>query len=184
MSLQLIQRLQRAPAVRALCSIAAYSPLPMQRCFSATSRTQSTEFKQERISMTAPIANWNLATHYVELPAKEKATFVPKTRGGFFFRIPDGPFTDPKTFLTSIGRGCDSYADKFKSWEHLFTVTADQMEKELGVKCTHRKYIMGWREWYKRGIDPYPVEIPKRQKKYLKKKANVQLARLKRQGLA
>ncbi|KNC96816.1 uncharacterized protein SPPG_08017 [Spizellomyces punctatus DAOM BR117] len=175
MSLQLIQRLQRATAVRALCSIATYSPLPMQRCFSVTSRTQSTEFKQERISMTAPIANWNLATQYVELPAKEKATFVPKTRG---------PFTDPKTFLTAIGRGCDSYADKFKSWEHLFTVTADQMEKELGVKCTHRKYIMGWREWYKRGIDPYPVEIPKRQKKYLKSKAKVQLARLKRQGLA
>ncbi|KAI8823162.1 uncharacterized protein EV422DRAFT_523581 [Fimicolochytrium jonesii] len=128
-----------------------------------------------RKTMHAPLENWKLAEEYVALAGNKKASFVPETRGSI---------TDPKSFLTAIGRGLDTYADKFKDWGHLFTATADQMENELGIKCGQRKYLQGWREWYKRGIEPYEVGIPKRQKKYLKEREKVKLARLKRQGLA
>ncbi|KAI8919343.1 IGR protein motif-domain-containing protein [Powellomyces hirtus] len=126
-------------------------------------------------SMTASVENWGLTQQYIELSPKEKIALIPSSRG---------PISDPKSFLTAIGRGCESYADKFKSWDHLFTATAHEMETDLGVKCAQRKYILGWRDWFKRGIEPYEVKIARRQKKYLKEKAKVQLARLKRQGLA
>ncbi|KAJ3019851.1 hypothetical protein HKX48_001680 [Thoreauomyces humboldtii] len=126
-------------------------------------------------SMTAPLANWSLTSHYIDLSPKQKAVLVP---------APRGPYNDPKSFLTAIGRGCDVYADKFTSWDHLFTATAEAMETDMGVKVAQRKYILGWRDWFRRGIDPYEVKIPVRQKKYLKERAKVNLARLKRQGLA
>ncbi|KAJ3166858.1 telomere length regulation protein [Geranomyces variabilis] len=126
-------------------------------------------------SMSAPTANWELTAHHIELSRPEKATSVP---------APRGPYNDPKSFLTAIGRSCESYADKFKDWDHLFKASTREMETDLGVKCGHRKYILGWREWFRRGIDPYEVKVAKRQKRYLKAKAEVKLARLQRQGLA
>ena len=95
-----------------------------------------------------------------------------------------GSIADPKSFLTAIGRGCQDVADKFQSWDHLFTVTSDQMKNDLGIATDKRRYILGWREWFKRGIEPTHIEIPKRSKKYLKLRAAVKLNRLKKQGLA
>ncbi|KAJ3185831.1 hypothetical protein HDU85_001200 [Gaertneriomyces sp. JEL0708] len=158
--------------LRAVCQPCSVpSSRAFVRPFSSTCLTK----KSERQGLTAPIENWQAGWKYVALPTKDKATFVPPPRG---------EIQDPKSFLTAIGRNSAAVADKFKDWDTLFTTTSEQMEEEMGLKADQRKYILSWREWYKRGIDPYPVEIAKRQKKYLKRKAQVQLARLKRQGLA
>ena len=53
-----------------------------------------------------------------------------------------------------------------------------------GIKAGMRKYILGWREWFKRGKDLEAVEIAKRQKKHLKRKEQNQQDRMKRVGLA
>ncbi|KAJ3150471.1 telomere length regulation protein [Geranomyces michiganensis] len=160
-------RLQPSPS----CGMSALRPFSA-RLFSA-SPAAAGQLKIK--SMSAPTANWELTTHHVELKRPEKAISVPAPRGAF---------KDPKSFLTAIGRSCDAYADKFKDWDHLFKASTREMETDLGVKCGHRKYILSWREWFRRGIDPYEVKIAKRQKRYLKLKAEVKLARLQRQGLA
>ncbi|KAJ3184188.1 hypothetical protein HDU87_005034 [Geranomyces variabilis] len=152
--------------------VATFSRPLFARDFSASSAVS----RQLKIkSMSAPTANWELTAHHIELSRPEKAISVP---------APRGPYNDPKSFLTAIGRSCETYADKFKDWDHLFKASTREMETDLGVKCGHRKYILGWREWFRRGVDPYEVKVAKRQQRYLKAKAEVKLARLQRQGLA
>ncbi|KAJ1345127.1 hypothetical protein BSLG_000642 [Batrachochytrium salamandrivorans] len=89
---------------------------------------------------------------------------------------------DPAAFLKAIGRKSDTVTDKFTSWDHLFSVTTKDL-KALGIKTRMRKHILGWREWYKRGIAPYAIEIPRRQKKHLKAKEKVKQARLEKMGM-
>jgi hypothetical protein len=74
-------------------------------------------------------------------------------------------------------------AEKFKDWNHLFTTSGDDLE-HLGVSIEKRRYIMRWKEWYRRGVEPFEMAVAKRQKKYLKVRKAVQLARLKKQGKA
>lgn len=67
---------------------------------------------------------------------------VPKTRPF----IPDVP-----TFLTLIGRGMNKYANKFPSWESLFTLSTVEM-KELGIEPPrNRKYLLKWLDRYRKG---------------------------------
>ncbi|KAJ3114638.1 hypothetical protein HDU96_001837 [Phlyctochytrium bullatum] len=129
---------------------------------------------QKRGIVRIPLANMEQGKEYMKLRSAEKQAFVPKPRG---------KFQDPASFLTAIGRKCEDYAAKFTSWDHLFTATTDEMGT-LGIPTKARKYIAGWREWYKRGRDPYNIPIPKRAKKYLKLKAKVKLLRLQREGKA
>ncbi|KAJ3330962.1 hypothetical protein HDU76_004402 [Blyttiomyces sp. JEL0837] len=105
----------------------------------------------------------------------ERAAFVPKPRG---------TITDPKSFLTAIGRSCADVSDKFKSWDHLFTASSNEMKENLSIQVDKRRYILAWREWFKRGIDPYEIEIAERSKKFMRVKKKVRLARLKKKGLA
>jgi hypothetical protein len=57
------------------------------------------------------------------------------------------------------------------------------MSGALGINLKKRKYILGWREWFKRGVEPYEVKIPKRMKKYLIVKKKVALKRRQKKGL-
>ncbi|CCX10165.1 IGR protein motif-domain-containing protein [Pyronema domesticum] len=58
--------------------------------------------------------------------------------------VPDVP-----TFLTKIGRDCQSHAAKIESWEHLFSATSAQL-KTLGIEPARtRRYIIRWRETYR-----------------------------------
>eukprot|EP00842_Homolaphlyctis_polyrhiza_P000238 jgi/Hompol1/1214/HPOL_001056-RA len=109
---------------------------------------------------------------YFSLPKRD--TYVPSPRGDI---------KEPADFLKRIGRNTESVATKFKDWDHLFTATTKEMG-ELGIKSQMRRYILGWREWYRRGVEPVAIELPKRQRKHLKRKALVKLARLQRKGLA
>ncbi|KKA28357.1 hypothetical protein TD95_000196 [Thielaviopsis punctulata] len=61
--------------------------------------------------------------------------------------IPDVP-----TFLRVIGRDLVQYADKFPSWEALFTLSSEQL-RELGVEpARSRKYLLQWLQRYRNGL--------------------------------
>ncbi|KAF9428608.1 hypothetical protein BGZ94_001772 [Podila epigama] len=70
---------------------------------------------------------------------------------------PRGDITDPATFLTKIGRNSVSAADKFKSWDHLFTATAAEMRGEMALTVKQRRWILNWIEKYRQGVDPYNI---------------------------
>ncbi|KAG0235368.1 hypothetical protein BGW42_005347 [Actinomortierella wolfii] len=80
---------------------------------------------------------------------------------------PRGDITDHTVFLTKIGRGSGSLADKFKSWEHLFTATSQEMKGDMGLTVKQRRWILGWTEKYRQGMDPYniPAKPPKKKTK-------------------
>ncbi|KAJ3218750.1 hypothetical protein HDU67_004270 [Dinochytrium kinnereticum] len=158
-----------APATRSISILASSS------CKTSFSNAHPA-LGQARGVVRMPLENWKLSKSYVELGnAAKRVDFVPKPRG---------QFQDPATFLTAIGRSCGDYAPKFNSWAHLFQATSDEMATSLGIPTKARKYILGWREWFKRGRDPYVVPVAKRAKKYLKLRAKVKLERLKREGKA
>ena len=89
----------------------------------------------------------------------------------------------PQEFLSKIGRGCDTVADKIQDWNQLFTASSEDLEAK-GIKPVMRKYILSWREWYKRGKDLKEVPVAERQQKHLKRKEQNKQDRLKRIGLA
>ncbi|CCC09950.1 hypothetical protein SMACR_02530 [Sordaria macrospora] len=60
--------------------------------------------------------------------------------------VPDVP-----TFLNLIGRDLKQHADKFPTWEALFTLTTDQL-RELGVEPPRtRRYLLRWRQRFREG---------------------------------
>ncbi|KAK7425454.1 telomere length regulation protein [Neonectria magnoliae] len=60
--------------------------------------------------------------------------------------VPDVP-----TFLTLIGRGLHKYANKFPSWDALFSLTSPQL-KELGIEpARNRRYLLHWMQRYRKG---------------------------------
>ncbi|KAF4978694.1 hypothetical protein FZEAL_4963 [Fusarium zealandicum] len=60
--------------------------------------------------------------------------------------VPDVP-----TFLTLIGRGLNKYANKFPSWDALFSLTSPQL-KELGIEPPrNRRYLLQWMQRYRKG---------------------------------
>ncbi|KAJ3229671.1 hypothetical protein HDU81_005173 [Chytriomyces hyalinus] len=134
-----------------------------------------------RSVVSTSVDGWKQASKYMEMDTKTKATLVPQPRAK---ESTPGTITTPSAFLTAIGRSCADVSDKFKSWDHLFTATSLEMGDSLAIPVRKRKYILLWREWFKRGIEPRAIEIPKREKKYLRLKNRVQLVRLKKQGLA
>ncbi|EPZ31627.1 hypothetical protein ROZALSC1DRAFT_28608 [Rozella allomycis CSF55] len=76
---------------------------------------------------------------------KQKETFPPRD-----------PSHTVEWFLKTIRRECDQYIDKFKDWDHLFTVTSKEME-ELGIHARARKKILMWTERYRQGFDPFYI---------------------------
>lgn len=63
------------------------------------------------------------------------------------------PFVpDVSTFLTLIGRGLSRYANKFPTWEALWSSTGPQL-KELGIEPPrNRRYLLTWMQRYRNGI--------------------------------
>ncbi|KAH7166216.1 IGR protein motif-domain-containing protein [Dactylonectria macrodidyma] len=60
--------------------------------------------------------------------------------------VPDVP-----TFLTLIGRGLNKYANKFPSWDALFSLTSPQL-RELGIEpARSRRYLLQWMQRYRKG---------------------------------
>ncbi|KAI8610351.1 hypothetical protein BC830DRAFT_1146235 [Chytriomyces sp. MP71] len=125
--------------------------------------------------VTSTVEGWSACKKYMALSDKVRDSFVPQPRGAI---------QTPKDFLTAIGRSTADVADKFKSWDHLFTATGDEMADSLAIPVRKRKYILQCREWFKRGVEPKAVELPKREKRHLKEREKVKLARLKKKGLA
>ncbi|KAI8926222.1 IGR protein motif-domain-containing protein [Entophlyctis helioformis] len=126
-----------------------------------------------RSKSTYAIPNKEVAAKYMELSAGDRRAHVP---------LPSGAVQDPASFFKAIGRNTPTATDKFKDWNHLFVATSREMKK-LGIKSQMRKYILGWREWYKRGNELKAIELPKRQKKHLKLQEEVRRARLERLGM-
>lgn len=59
---------------------------------------------------------------------------------------------DAQTFLTVIGRGLSAHAQKFETWDQLFTLTSPQL-KEMGVEpARSRRYLLQWREKFRLGF--------------------------------
>ncbi|KAI9487870.1 MAG: hypothetical protein EXX96DRAFT_615617 [Benjaminiella poitrasii] len=84
------------------------------------------------------------------------ASIVPPTRGA----IQDVP-----SFMKAIGRDCEQLADKFESWDKLFTTNSRIMKTDMGIEAKQRKYILSWLERYRKGVNPYPISIPRQKKK-------------------
>ncbi|KAF9432673.1 hypothetical protein BGZ76_010467 [Entomortierella beljakovae] len=70
---------------------------------------------------------------------------------------PRGDIQDPATFLTKIGRNSESVADKFKSWDHLFSATTNEMKSDMALSVKQRRWILSWREKYRQGVAPYAI---------------------------
>jgi hypothetical protein len=63
---------------------------------------------------------------------------------------PTAAVPDVATFLTRIGRNCAAHAAKFGAWGTLFDASSAQL-KVLGVEPARtRRYILRWRESYRR----------------------------------
>ena len=61
--------------------------------------------------------------------------------------VPDVP-----TFLKVIGRDLKQHAEKFPSWESLFSLTSPQL-RELGIEpARSRKYLLRWLQRYRNGL--------------------------------
>ncbi|KAL2110867.1 hypothetical protein VUR80DRAFT_591 [Thermomyces stellatus] len=65
---------------------------------------------------------------------------------------PPIPITpDPASFLRIIGRNLSEHADKFPTWESLFTFTSPQL-KEIGIEPARtRRYLLNWLRRYREG---------------------------------
>ncbi|GJJ76253.1 hypothetical protein EMPS_08612 [Entomortierella parvispora] len=70
---------------------------------------------------------------------------------------PRGDINDPTAFLTKIGRNSASVAEKFKSWEHLFTASPAEMKTDMALSVKQRRWILNWTEKYRQGVDPYVI---------------------------
>jgi len=63
---------------------------------------------------------------------------------------PTATVPDVATFLMRIGRNCAAHAPKFRTWGTLFDTSSAQL-KELGIEPARtRRYILHWREAYRR----------------------------------
>ncbi|RKP26059.1 IGR protein motif-domain-containing protein [Syncephalis pseudoplumigaleata] len=78
--------------------------------------------------------------------------------------------TDPKAFLSAIGRGCESLGEKFKDWNHMFTATSKEMKHELGFTPQQRRWILNWIEKYRQGVEPYLITKPDKRLRSKKKR--------------
>jgi len=67
----------------------------------------------------------------------------------FFYFVHAGDIYDPTTFLTKIGRSSASVAEKFKSWEHLFTASPAEMKTDMALSVKQRRWILNWTEKYR-----------------------------------
>ncbi|RKP08588.1 IGR protein motif-domain-containing protein [Thamnocephalis sphaerospora] len=84
---------------------------------------------------------------------------------------PRGAITDHTVFLSKIGRSCEGLGDKIQDWNHLFTVTSNEMKHQLGFTPKQRRWILNWTEKYRQGVDPYFISKPdKRLRKKMKQK--------------
>ncbi|KAF9086462.1 hypothetical protein BGX29_006697 [Mortierella sp. GBA35] len=70
---------------------------------------------------------------------------------------PRGDIQDPATFLTKIGRNSAQLAEKFKSWEHLFTASPAEMKTDMALSVKQRRWILNWTEKYRQGVEPYVI---------------------------
>jgi hypothetical protein len=86
-----------------------------------------------------------IKAEYMGKDGKSRREHVPDARG-IRFSLTLG--LDVSVFLKKIGRGCSEYESKFQSWNELFLKTSDEMA-EMGIPSQKRKYILGWREWFK-----------------------------------
>eukprot|EP00127_Corallochytrium_limacisporum_P001585 Clim_evm4s67 gene=Clim_evmTU4s67 len=75
-----------------------------------------------------------------------------RLRGKYVVPPRDGETVE--SFLTKIGRNTVQFADRFDNWEHLFRATSYDL-KEMGMDVRTRKFLLGWVERYRLGLEPY-----------------------------
>ncbi|KAI8645644.1 IGR protein motif-domain-containing protein [Parasitella parasitica] len=78
---------------------------------------------------------------------------------------PRGQTQDVASFLKAIGRGCEEFAGKYESWDHLFTTGSRVMKTDMGINTKQRKYILSWLQRYRNGVEPYAIATPGLKKK-------------------
>lgn len=86
-------------------------------------------------------------------------------------------------FLTSIGRNCAEHASKFPTLQALLDCKSEAM-KAQAIPTEKRKYILSRIEQQRKGIEITRIELPVREKRYLKVKAFITLERMRRGGNA
>ena len=60
---------------------------------------------------------------------------------------------DVLTFLTKIGRKSEEHADVFENkWETFWSMDSKKM-KDAGIDAKDRKYILSWRERFRKGLE-------------------------------
>ncbi|CAG9999906.1 unnamed protein product [Clonostachys byssicola] len=94
------------------------------------------------LRMLAPSNNFTFAGQIRSIHQTRRARKIPEPK----------PFVpDVTTFLTLIGRGLNKYANKFPSWDSLFSLTGPQL-KELGIEpARSRRYLLNWMKRYRKG---------------------------------
>ena len=73
-------------------------------------------------------------------------------------------------FLSKIKRDCEQYVTKIPTWEALFTMDSQSMEK-AGIPCQARKRILSWVNKYRYGVEPYYIPPSDKLKRKAKAKA-------------
>ena len=98
-------------------------------------------FRPSAVSAPVTVPGLNAHARWAS-KASSKLPLIPKPTPF----VPDVP-----TFLTLIGRDLKQYADKFPTWEALFTLNTDQL-RELGVEPPRsRRYLLRWRQRFREG---------------------------------
>ncbi|KAG7007223.1 hypothetical protein G7Y79_00011g031210 [Physcia stellaris] len=66
---------------------------------------------------------------------------------------PPTPFVpDSKTFLSLIGRNLTQHAAKIPTWQDLFSYTSEQLRAAGVEPARARRYLLWWRDRYRKGI--------------------------------
>ena len=63
-----------------------------------------------------------------------------------------------------VAHETQKYTEQLKDWDTLFAADTLQLKK-LGVKPQQRKWILGWTEKYRQGIEPYLIALKPKPKK-------------------
>eukprot|EP01116_Phalansterium_solitarium_P001873 TRINITY_DN11706_c0_g1_i1.p1 TRINITY_DN11706_c0_g1~~TRINITY_DN11706_c0_g1_i1.p1 ORF type:complete len:237 (+),score=23.96 TRINITY_DN11706_c0_g1_i1:93-803(+) len=158
----------------------------MQKFISALARVSSTSGASPRVPITAsccrtsflPASFQNAPTRFLPvstpcrlyavrpnvgdfvmpehpLPAESFPSMIPPPRGGMTVEL----------FLKRIGKDCGQYADKYNSWEELFTFKRRQL-KNLEIPVQQRRWILRWVHKYKLGVEPYAIPFKSKANKH------------------
>lgn len=152
-----LRRLQPAPLGRALAAApsslwAAFAVAGTTKATRTPTPTSTSTYQPRQLAQPFSSSSSQLSTGFSFVTNKQHppvfvhSVYKPKS-------VPDPiPLVpDVKTFLTIIGRNMKQHAQKFPSWEALFTLSSAQLRR-LGVENTRdRRYLLRWLQRFREG---------------------------------